>query len=62
MTAPQVLLPAGDEASGLATMLADLLRDNMNDYPGRGEGRWTRPRLGGHVRGRPRRLCDALVP
>ena len=35
MSAPEVVLPAGDEASGLATMLADLLRDNMKDYPGR---------------------------
>lgn len=36
MAAPGVVLPAGDEASGLATMLADLLRDNMKDFPGRG--------------------------
>jgi len=36
MTAPAVVLPAADEASGLATMLADLLRDNMKDFPGKG--------------------------
>ena len=36
MAAPEVVLTAGDEASGLATMLADLLRDNMKDFPGRG--------------------------
>jgi len=36
MVTPGVVVPAGDEASGLATMLADLLRDNMKDFPGRG--------------------------
>lgn len=31
--APTVTLPAGDDASGMATMLAGLLRDNMRDFP-----------------------------
>ncbi len=32
---PDVVLPAGDDASGMATMLAELLRDNVKDFPGR---------------------------
>lgn len=32
MVAPEVVLADGDEASGLATMLADVLRDNVRDY------------------------------
>jgi len=35
MAVPGVVVPAGDDASGLATMLADLLRDNMKDFPAR---------------------------
>lgn len=31
----RVTLSAGDGASGLATMLADLLRDNVKDFPSR---------------------------
>ncbi len=31
--APTVTLPAGDDASGMATMLAELLRGNMRDFP-----------------------------
>lgn len=32
---PEVVLAGGDDASGLASMLADLLRDNLTDFPGR---------------------------
>jgi hypothetical protein len=32
---PEVVLTGGDDASGLAAMLADLLRDNLADFPGR---------------------------
>lgn len=34
-TSPNVRLVAGDDASGMATMLGDLLADNLRDYPGR---------------------------
>jgi hypothetical protein len=33
--APQVVLRDGDDASGMATMLAGLLSDNLRDFPGR---------------------------
>lgn len=32
---PQVVLRDGSDASGMATMIADLLRDNLRDFPGR---------------------------
>lgn len=32
---PSVRLVAGDDASGMATMLGEVLADNMRDYPGR---------------------------
>ncbi len=35
MSAPTVGLPDGDDASGMATMLADLLDDNLGDFPTR---------------------------
>lgn len=31
----EVVVDDGDDASGMATMLADLLRDNLSDFPGR---------------------------
>lgn len=34
-TPPQVVLRDGDDASGMATLLADLLGDNLSDFPGR---------------------------
>lgn len=34
-TPPEVVLAGGDDASGLASMLADLLRDNLADFVGR---------------------------
>lgn len=33
--APEVVLEDGDEASGMATMIAGLLADNLRDFPGR---------------------------
>lgn len=33
--APEVVLVDGDEASGMASMLAGLLADNVRDFPGR---------------------------
>jgi hypothetical protein len=33
MTRPQVVRAAGDEASGLASMIADLLEQNIGDFP-----------------------------
>jgi len=33
--APEVILVDGDDASGLASMLADLMTDNLRDFPGR---------------------------
>jgi hypothetical protein len=33
MTPPQVVLADGDDASGLACMLADLLEQNVWDFP-----------------------------
>lgn len=35
VTRPAVTLAAGDEASGMAVMLGDLLADNLRDYPAR---------------------------
>lgn len=35
MAAPQVVLADGDDASGLACMLADLLEQNLADFPRR---------------------------
>ncbi len=35
MAAPQVVLADGDDASGLACMLADLLEQNLRDFPRR---------------------------
>lgn len=35
MRAPEVVLADGDEASGLASMLAGVLSDNLRDYPAR---------------------------
>jgi hypothetical protein len=32
---PEVVLVGGDDASGMASMLADLLTDNLRDFPGR---------------------------
>lgn len=32
---PEVVLTQGDEASGMASMLAGLLEDNVRDFPGR---------------------------
>lgn len=32
---PEVVLVDGDEASGMACMLADLITENLSDYPGR---------------------------
>lgn len=32
---PRVVLRDGDDASGMATMLAELLRDNLRDFPRR---------------------------
>lgn len=34
-TGPEVVLVDGDDASGLASMLADLMTDNLRDFPGR---------------------------
>lgn len=34
-TSPSVVLADGDDASGMAIMIADLLGDNLRDYPGR---------------------------
>lgn len=42
--APQVVLADGDEASGLADMLASLLEQNLRDFP-------TRARVAGRTRG-----------
>lgn len=35
MPAPTVVLTDGDDASGMASMLAGLLEDNLSDFPGR---------------------------
>lgn len=43
-TNPSVRLAAGDDASGMAVMLGDLLSDNLRDYP-------TRARVARAVRG-----------
>lgn len=43
-TKPAVRLAAGDDASGMAVMLGDLLADNLRDYP-------TRSRVARSVRG-----------
>lgn len=35
VSGPGVVLADGDDASGMACMLADLITDNLNDYPAR---------------------------